>query len=200
MVEKAKGSFKTFTEAIFALLGNFGNQLTQRGATEHSVHIHIFGGCAVHLHTATRMSSDLDLEIHQTVLSAKELRQSKEETGFVLIQKTEDSEPDLLEIDLNFNSAIGPLHEDFDRRSRVLECTPGSPLVVLLPSREDLALTKLGRFSETDISDILALMSSPDASWDLLERLTSETDTYYPGPRGSLTKKLGFVINYRRGE
>jgi Nucleotidyltransferase of unknown function (DUF6036) len=85
---------------------------------------------------------------------------------------------DILEIDRTYTSTIGPLHEDFPDRAKVLEASAGSPLVVLLPSREDLALSKLDRLSEADIDDILVLMGSSDASWDLLESLTQDVGKY----------------------
>ena len=69
---------------------------------------------------------------------------------------------------------------------------------MFLPAAEDLALSKLGRLSEADIADIITLMQSPDASWDLLEQLTQEAAKYYPAPAGDLTSKLAYVINHGR--
>ena len=97
-----------------------------------------------------------------------------------------------------FSSLLGPLHEDFDTRAKLVEQKPGSPLVVYLPAAEDLALSKLGRLSEADVVDILTLMQSPGASWGHLEQLTQKTAKYYPAPAGDLTGKLAYVTNHRR--
>ena len=166
----------SFTEAIYKLLENFAEKLKLHGATEHSVTAYIFGGCAVHLYGQSRVSSDLDLEIETVVISSKEVNAAKREGGKVLISVGPDDVPDILEIDRNFTNSLGPLHEDFVGRARVLEKNAGSPLVVLLPSAEDIALSKLGRLSEADVSDILLLMDTPGASWDRLEELTKDTE------------------------
>lgn len=187
-----------FTDAIYQLLGHFAAELSAHGAMEHSVHAYIFGGCAVHLHVTSRVSSDLDLEITEAVLPRGVLEKAKQATEYVLNKKSEEDEPDLLELDLTYSSVLGPLHEDFDTRAMLIERKPGSPLVVFLPSAEDLALSKLGRLSEVDVADILALMRSPGASWGLLEQLTQETAGYYPAPAGDLTSKLAYVINHCR--
>lgn len=189
----------SFTDAIYLLLGQFAGALKARGAPEHSIRAYIFGGCAVHLYAKTRVSSDLDLEVETALLPRGALYEAKEEAGYVLVQKGPEDEPDLLELDLAYNSTLGPLHEDFSDRAETLELIPGSPLVVLLPSREDLALSKLGRFSDADIGDILTLMSDKDASWELFERLTNEAQKYYVGPPRDLTGKLEHLITHRRG-
>lgn len=188
----------SFTEAIFVLLRRLGDELNTCGVQEHSVRAYVFGGCAVHLYASTRVSSDLDVDLVTAVVSRFDLQRAKEQTGYVLIQNSSEDVPDLLEVDLNYNSSFGPLHEDFESRATELERLPGSPLVVFLPSREDVALTKLARLSEVDIEDILALMNSPDASWEALSQLTQDVEQYYVGPKGGLTSKLDYVIKHRR--
>lgn len=189
----------SFTAAIFTLLGRFGDALKARGAPEHSVRAYIFGGCAVHLYAASRVSSDLDIELNTTVIPKRDLYEAKGEAGYVLVQESPTDEPDLLELDLTYNTTLGPLHEDFDTRSTRVEANPGSPLIVLLPAPEDLALTKLARLSEVDVEDILTLMRVPEASWDLLANLTADVEKYYPGVPGDLTNKLNYLIKHRRG-
>lgn len=189
----------SFTEAIFALLERFADALKLRGAPEHSVRAYIFGGCAVHLYAASRVSSDLDVELSSVVVSTGDLLAAKEEAGYVLVQGSPSEEPDLLELDLTYNTTLGPLHEDFDTRARLLEAKPGSPVAVLLPGPEDLALTKLARLTEADIADILTVMEFPGASWDVLARLTADVEKYYPCVPDDLTNKLNYLIKHRRG-
>ena len=189
----------SFTQAIYQLLAQFADKLKLQGAPEHSVSAYIFGGCAVHLYNQQRVSSDLDLEVNTLVISVQKVAEAKREAGKVFISVGPDSEYDILEIDRTYTSAIGPLHEDFSDRAKILEALPGSPLVVLLPSPEDLALSKLDRLSEADIDDILVLMGSSKDSWKLLESLKSDVEKYYPCVQGSLTSKLNYVIKHRRG-
>jgi hypothetical protein len=189
----------SFTQAIYQLLAQFSESLKLQGATEHSVSAYIFGGCAVHLYNPQRVSSDLDLDVNTLVISVQQVAQAKRDAGKVFIAVGPDNAYDILEIDRTYTSSIGPLHEDFPDRATILEANPGSPLVVLLPSAEDLALSKLDRLSEADIDDILVLMGSSKDSWALLEGLTCDVEKYYPCVQGSLTGKLNYVINYRRG-
>lgn len=190
MTEPMRGSF---TDAIFALLGRFGNALRLQGAPAGSVHAYIFGGCAVHFYAGVRTSNDLDLELQldSVILSAGALHRAKEAASYVLFAN-DDGKLLTLEIDRQYNSTLGPLHIDFEQRARLLENRENSALVVHLPSREDLALSKLGRLSPVDIEDIGVLMDDESASWALLDKLTREAQGYYVGPP-NLTSNLQFV-------
>lgn len=121
-------TFSSFTDAIYQLLGQFGAELSARGAREHSVKAYIFGGCAVHLHVASRVSSDLDLEVTEAVIPRNSIQDAKVSTSYVLVKKSEDDEPELLELDLTYSTTLGPLHEDFDKRAQLIEQATGSPL------------------------------------------------------------------------
>lgn len=189
----------SFTEAIYRLLSQFAEKLALQGAPEHSVCVYVFGGCAVHLYSSARVSSDLDMQVETVVVSARQIAEAKRSAGKVYIAVGPDGAYDILEIDRTYTSAIGPLQEDFPDRAKVIEASTGSPLIVMLPAPEDLALSKLGRLSEVDVEDILLLMESPSASWDLLSSLTSDAEKYYPGVPGALTSKLNYVIKYKRG-
>ena len=188
--------FASFSDAIFALLGQLGDVLKARGAPVHSVRAYIFGGCAVHLYAASRVSSDLDVDLLTAVVPRRDLHAAKAQVGYVLVQSDAEDVPDLLEFDLTYNATLGPLHEDFESRATELERLEGSPLVVFLPAREDLALTKLGRLSEADVADILTLMDFQGASWDFLLKLTQDVEQYHVGRPGDLLSKLGYVRKY----
>ena len=61
--------------AILRLFANLAEDLAARSLPEHSVHAYIFGGCAVHLHTAARASSDVDVEFcYDDLVMASEVR------------------------------------------------------------------------------------------------------------------------------
>jgi len=62
---------------------------------------------------------------------------------------------------------------------------------VWLPSAEDLALSKLGRFEDVDQNDILELLSLPNSSWELFESLAREVSGYYVGP--PLDSKIAYI-------
>lgn len=181
-------------DAIFQMLGNLEQRLQEVNAPEHSVFAYIFGGCAVHLYTGARASADLDTEIHSVDIVRDDLQLVLQQIEPVYYNDA-DGLPTVLSFDENFNTTLGPLHEDYRDRAVVLERTPGSPLAVYLPSPEDLALSKLGRFTDVDQDDIVSLMSLENSSWDLLSNLVEEVSGYYVGPLGDLTGKFNYVRN-----
>src|SRR5574343_171434 len=145
--------------AILQLFANFAEDLAALKLPEHSVHAYIFGGCAVHMHTQSRASSDVDVEFnYDDMVKASEVRLVLEQLPPVDYDDPA-SGPSQLIWDANFNTTFGPLHEDYQDRAQVIEQLPGSPVVVWLPSAEDVALSKLGRFEDVDQNDILELLS-----------------------------------------
>lgn len=184
-------------DAIFQMLGNLKQRLQELNAPEHSVHAYIFGGCAVHLYTGARASADLDTEFHTFDIIRNDLQLVLQEIEPVYYTDA-DGLPAVLSLDENFNTTLGPLHEDYMDRAVVLEQAPASPLAVYLPSPEDLALSKLGRFTDIDQGDIVSLMSLENSSWDLLSDLVVEVSGYYVGTTGDLTGKFNYVRNIAR--
>ena len=136
--------FASFSDAIFALLGQLGDVLKARGAPVHSVRAYIFGGCAVHLYAASRVSSDLDVDLLTAVLPRRDLHAAKAQVGYVLVQSDAEDVPDLLEFDLTYNATLGPLHEDFESRATELERLEGSPLVVFFARTRRFGSDQIG--------------------------------------------------------
>lgn len=168
--------------AILRMFANLAEDLAKRSLPEHSVHAYLFGGCAVHLHAMARASSDVDVEFtYDDLVKASEVR--------LVLQALPPIDyddpvagPSQLVWDANFNTTFGPLHEDYRDRAVLIERAPGSPVDVWLPSAEDIAISKLGRFADVDIGDIVELLSLPTASWERFHTLATEAGAYYVGP------------------
>lgn len=177
--------------AILRLFANLAEDLAARSLPEHSVHAYIFGGCAVHMHTKARTSSDVDVEFgYEYLVMASEVRLVLQELPPVDYDDP-DAGPSQLVWDANFNTSFGPLHEDYRDRAVLLERAPGSPVDVWLPSAEDIAVSKLGRFADVDVADILDLLSLPASSWELFLRLAAEAGAYYVGQ--PLDSKISYI-------
>lgn len=87
-----------------------------------------------------------------------------------------------LSYDLNFTSGLGPLHEDYLERAVPLDSFgPESPLRVLIAAPVDLAISKLGRGTEQDISDIFALLRTGFILAADFERLAVQAIDCYVG-------------------
>lgn len=177
--------------AILQLFANLAEDLAAQNLPEHSVHAYVFGGCAVHMHTQSRVSSDVDVEFnYDDMVKASEVRLVLEQLPPVDYDDPATG-PSQLIWDANFNTTFGPLHEDYQNRAQVIERAPGSPVVVWLPSAEDVALSKLGRFGDVDQKDILELLSLPKSSWELFQSLAREVSGYYVGP--PLDSKIDYI-------
>ncbi len=178
-------------QAILQLFANLAEGLAERKLPEHSVHAYVFGGCAVHMHTQSRASSDVDVEFnYDDMVKASEVRLVLEQLPPVDYDDPTTG-PSQLIWDANFNTTFGPLHEDYQERAQMIEQAPGSPVVVWLPSAEDIALSKLGRFADVDQKDILELLSLPESSWEQFEFLAREVSAYYVGP--PLDSKIAYI-------
>jgi len=178
------------TDAILQLFSNLGEELARRQVPPGAVHAYIFGGCAVHLHAQSRASTDVDAEFAYPQLLKSELMLILADLPPVDYDDPEEG-PSQLAYDPTFNPTLGLLHMDYQDRAVPLEGTRESPVVVMLPSIEDIALSKLGRLGDVDLEDILTLLALPEASWERFEQLALEAAKYYVGP--DLTPNLAHV-------
>lgn len=174
------------------MCGNLACRLKTLNAPPGSVRAYIFGGSAVHLYTRVRTSSDVDMEIESFAVSRKDLLLIRENLPPVDYDDPAQG-PSTLVFDVTFNTTFGPLHEDYQDRARLLEAAPDSPLEVWLPAPEDVAVSKLGRFSEMDQEDIQSLLDVPGASLERFGKIAVEAAGYYVGNRDDLMRKIELV-------
>ena len=161
------------------------------GQPPGAMKVFIFGGCAVHLLTHARGSADIDAEVE----AAKILR--RDELVAVLAEPEfyEQDEKDLIvEFDSNYNTSLGPLHEDYRDRAIPLDGFDGDqPLHVYVAAGVDLAISKLGRFTEQDKADIEGLIDSGRVNVKEFVALASEAIDYAVGNRSGMLSCLANV-------
>jgi hypothetical protein len=181
--------------ALVAMFKLVESELTCEKAPPAALTVVIFGGCAVHLYTSHRVSSDVDAEFFaselpssldlQTMLAAVPQTFVDEQSGRVVE----------LSYDLNFTSGLGPLHEDYLERGVPLDSFgPLSPLRVLIASPVDLAISKLGRGTEQDVSDIFALLRTGFILAAEFERLALQAIDCYVGNHEPPTSILTNIL------
>ncbi|WP_409523346.1 DUF6036 family nucleotidyltransferase [Nitrincola sp. MINF-07-Sa-05] len=122
----------------------------------------VFGGCAVHVYTEARGSADIDAEILACDQARKEdiVATLVGEEGFYYID--DDGISKSLELDTNFNTSLGPLHEDYtDRKVRLTLQTANPRIEVYLASPVDVAISKLGRFGQIELTRGAVLSKQP---------------------------------------
>jgi hypothetical protein len=112
--------------------------------------MYVAGGAALHLYTGQRLSDDIDASFSHRIALPDDLEVSYEGA---------DGTAELLYFDRQYNDTLGLLHEDAydDSIPLTLDGVDPAVLDVRLLSPLDLAVSKLGTFSEQDRDDIVAL-------------------------------------------
>jgi hypothetical protein len=169
-------------QALVSMFKSVEVQLTLEGAKSGALKIIVFGGCAVHLYTNHRVSTDVDAEIYefnlpedfhlQTLLAQVPELFVDEQSGRLME----------LNYDLQYNTSFGPIHEDYWERSLPLgEFPMVSPLHVHIAAPIDVAISKLGRATDQDIGDIMALLRAGFIRSTEFHRLALQAIDVYVG-------------------
>jgi hypothetical protein len=154
------------------------------------IRMYVAGGAALHFHTGERVSVDVDATFSRRIALPD---------GLDVAYRDEDGAARLLYFDRQYNDTLGLMHEDAQDDSIPLALEGIDPRVldVRILAPVDLAVSKLGRFSEQDREDIAALarrglVNAPD-----LERRAIEALGGYVGDtrrlRGSIAKAVEII-------
>ncbi|MBE0487770.1 MAG: hypothetical protein IBX53_01715 [Halomonas sp.] len=171
------------------------------GGERGTFQVIVFGGCAVHIHTRTRGSADVDAEVASHGYAEKsEIVALLGEDAYVFTD--EEGVTQMLELDGSFNTTLAPLHEDYEDRVIRLVTESRVPNVeVYVASAIDVAISKLDRFGDRDQQDIQVLLQLPHVDIGEFERLAREAIGYYVGDEARILGNLNVVIDdYHRGE
>jgi len=114
------------------------------------IRMYVAGGTALHFHTGERVSVDVDAVFSRRIALPD---------GLDVAYRDEDGAARLLYFDRQYNDTLGLMHEDAyeDSVPLALEGIDPTVLDVRILAPVDLAVSKLGRFSAQDRSDIVAL-------------------------------------------
>ena len=184
-------------QAVFKLTGQLTQLLAERNAPPASCKAYIFGGCALHLHTNARGSSDLDVELAAS--TQLQLNEIILELDPVFYEDPEVGQS-IIVYDDTFSPTLAPLHEDYQEDAIRLDRDDQSPLWVYVVQAIDLAISKLGRYGDQDIDDIHTLFDHGLDIEQFRQRAT-EAIGYTPGNTLRLTGNLSHVIkSYKTAE
>ena len=111
------------------------------------IKLYVAGGAALHLHTGSRVSVDIDGVFSRRVVIDDDLEASYRDA---------DGRVRVLYFDRNYNDTLGLMHEDAQADSERVDWAgvDGKVLEVRVLSPLDLAVSKLSRFSDQDRADI----------------------------------------------
>lgn len=178
-------------QALVSMFKSVEAQLALEKAEPGALKIIVFGGCAVHLYTNHRISTDVDAEIYEVnVPEGFELQSILAQIPELFVDEQSGR---LMELnyDLQYNTMLGPIHEDYWERSLPLTEFPmQSPLHVHIAAPVDVAISKLGRATDQDIGDIMALLRAGFVQSTAFHRLALQAIDVYVGNRAQPTSIL----------
>ena len=169
-------------QALISMFKSVEAELELENAGPGAVKIILFGGCAVHLYTHHRVSTDVDAEIYEA--NVPEGLHLQTMLAEIPEQFVDERSGRLMELnyDLQYNTSFGPIHEDYWERSLPFTEFPvESPLHVHIAAPVDIAISKLGRATDQDIGDIKALLRAGFILTTEFRRLALQAIDVYVG-------------------
>jgi len=155
-------------------------QLEERLSLRGPLNAYLAGGMAIHLYTATRVTTDVDAEFGGRVFLPSDL----------MVEVTlEDGTQQVVYLDTNYNSTFALMHEDYLDDSIPVDLGVEQIRVhVLCPV--DLAVSKIARFADNDKEDIAALVRLGLTSADEIEHRATSALVAYVGGQALLKLNL----------
>lgn len=163
-------------------------QLEERLSLRHPVNAYLAGGMAVHLYTANRVTTDVDVEFGGRVHLPNDL----------MVEVTlEDGTQQVVYIDTNYNSTFALMHEDYLDDAIPVDLGVDQIRVHVL-SPVDLAVSKIARFADNDKDDIAALVRLGLTTADEIEQRATSAMVGYVGGLAMLRLNLRDAVMLAR--
>lgn len=172
-----------FVEALARIVERIAAALQGLPKRVLPVQMFLAGGAALHLYVGARVSRDVDAVFSHRIALPPDLKVSYRDA---------DGAARMLYFDYQYNDTLGLMHEQA-RDDAVALTLPGvdpEVLEVRVLTATDLAVSKIGRFSEQDRADIVALARAGRIKADALRRRAEQAVEAYVGDtarvRGSI--------------
>ena len=183
----ANQAFHTRT-ALAEGLRELFKQLEKRLSLRSPLNVYLAGGMAVHLYTASRVTTDVDAEFGARVYLPNDL----------MVEVTlEDGTEQIVYLDTNYNSTFALMHEDYLDDAIPVDLGVDQIRVYVL-SPVDLAVSKIARFADNDKEDIAALVRLGLTSADEIERRATDALVGYVGGQAMLEVNLRDAVALAR--
>ena len=182
-------------ESPFArALVEYFRELETRLDLRQPVKAWVAGGMAVNMYTGQRITGDIDAEFSARIMPPRDL---------VIEATHSDGQKSLVWFDSSYNPMFALLHEDYQTDAIPLELGLNRISAYIL-APVDLAVSKIGRFSDTDKCDIIDLARAGLIEPSQLATRTNEALIAYPGSTGMITYNLrdaladiaGFTVDH----
>jgi hypothetical protein len=176
-------TFYTQTTLALGLVQLF-KQLEERLSLHQPLKVYIAGGMAVHLYTASRVTTDVDAEFAARILLPNDLMQEI---------ALEDGTPQILYLDTNYNPSFALMHEDYQNDAVAVELGL-QYLQIFVLSPVDLAVSKIARFADNDRADIAQLVRLQLTNAQAIEERANAALAGYVGGQAMLQLNLRDAI------
>lgn len=163
-------------------------RLQDKLSLSQPVNVYLAGGMAVHLYTATRVTTDVDAEFGARVFVPNDL----------MVEVTlEDGTSQVVYFDTNYNSTFALMHEDYLSDSIPVDLGLDQIRVRVL-SPVDLAVSKIARLADNDKEDIAALVRLGLTNADEIEQRATNALAGYVGGQAMLKLNLRDAVALAR--
>jgi hypothetical protein len=188
---------REYVAAFVELASRIATALKDVAPSALPIQMYVAGGAALHFHTGERVSVDVDAVFSRRIALPDRLD---------VAYRDEDGAARLLYFDRQYNDTLGLMHEDAhaDSLPLTLSRIDSQVLDVRILTPLDLAVSKLGRFSEQDRADIAALARRGLIDPTSLESRATEALGGYVGAtqrvRGNIDDATRIVAANRPGK
>jgi len=165
-------------------------QLEERLSLQKPLTVYLAGGMAVHLYTASRVTTDVDAEFAERVVLPQDL---------LVEVKLEDGSPQVIYLDTNYNPTFALMHKAYQEDSIPMDLGLKQIRVRVL-SPTDLAVSKITRLADYDREDIRALVAEGLTSAGEIEARATEALAGYVGGVEMLRANLKDALAIARQE
>lgn len=168
-----------YLEAFARIAAKIAARLKDVNPKQLPIRLYVAGGAALHLHTGSRVSVDIDGVFSRRVVIDDALEASYRDA---------DGRARVLYFDRNYNDTLGLMHEDAQEDSERVDLpgVDGKVLEVRVLTPLDLAVSKLSRFSDQDRADIELLAREKLIDAKQLRTRAEEALGDYVGDVGSV--------------
>ncbi|MEO8038846.1 MAG: DUF6036 family nucleotidyltransferase, partial [Betaproteobacteria bacterium] len=177
--------------AFEEIVRRIARTLADTPSTALPVRMYVAGGAALHLHTGTRVSEDVDGVFSRRIALPADLE---------VAYRDSDGTARLLYLYRQYDDSFGLLHEDaYDESVAVpLEGIDPGVLDVRLLSALDLAVSKIARLSEQDREDIATLAERGLVDPDRLMARATEAAQACVGDVARLRSSIDIAVRIAR--
>lgn len=176
------GARKEYVDAFREVVARIARTLSA-ASRQPPVRMYVAGGAAMHLYTGEGVSEDIDAVFSRRIALPEDLE---------VAYRDSDGAARLLYFDRQYNDTLGLLHDRAHADAVPISLDGIDPHVieVRLLSALDLAVSKIGRLSDTDRDDIAALVRRGLVKPAQLRRRAEEAAAAYVGDLARLRNSI----------